>query len=65
MRKALFAIVFIFIFVSAVNAKEMIAITDMAGRKVTIPKKVEKVVALSASLRYIVYLQAFEKNCGN
>lgn len=64
MRKALFAIVFIFIFVSAVNAKEMITITDMAGRKVTIPEKVEKVVALSASLRYIVYLQAFEKIAG-
>lgn len=64
MRKALFAIVFIFTFVSTVNAKEMIAITDMAGRKVTIPEKVEKVVALSASLRYIVYLQAFEKIAG-
>jgi len=27
---------------SSVYAKEIITITDMAGRKVTIPKKVEK-----------------------
>lgn len=64
MKKALFTIVIILISVSSVSAKEMITITDMAGRKVTIPKKVERIVALSASLRYVVYLQAFDKIVG-
>ncbi|WP_353684693.1 iron ABC transporter substrate-binding protein [Thermodesulfovibrio sp. 3907-1M] len=64
MKKVLFTICFIFILASYVSAKEMVTVTDMAGRKVTIPKKVERVVALSASLRYIVYLQAFDKVVG-
>ncbi|HHW21252.1 MAG TPA: iron ABC transporter substrate-binding protein [Thermodesulfovibrio thiophilus] len=64
MKKTLLSMIFIFLLLSSVYAKEMITITDMAGRKVTIPKKVEKVVALSASLRYIVYLQAFDRVAG-
>ncbi|GAB5046484.1 iron ABC transporter substrate-binding protein [Thermodesulfovibrio sp. TK110] len=64
MKRVLFIVCFIFIFASSLSAKEMVTITDMAGRKITIPKKVERVVALSASLRYIVYLQAFDKVAG-
>lgn len=64
MKKVLLIIGFIFIFASSISAKEMVTITDMAGRKITIPKKVERVVALSGSLRYIVYLQAFDKIVG-
>jgi iron complex transport system substrate-binding protein len=63
-KKALFMLLSFLIFASSVSAKEISTITDMAGRKVTIPKKVERIVALSASLRYIVYLQAFDKIVG-
>ncbi|MCS7215683.1 MAG: iron ABC transporter substrate-binding protein [Thermodesulfovibrio sp.] len=64
MNKVLFSILLIFAFTTTPYAQEMITITDMAGRKVKIPKKVEKIVALSGSLRYIVYLQAFDKVVG-
>jgi len=33
-------------------------ITDLAGRQVKVPAKIERVVALNGSLRYVVYLQA-------
>ena len=39
-------------------------LTDFAGRRVTIPEEIKGVVALSASLRYVVYLQAFDKVVG-
>lgn len=35
-------------------------ITDMVGRKVNVPNKIRRIVALNASLRYVVYLQATE-----
>lgn len=63
--KSLILSVFLFIFLSLpVHAKEVITITDMEGRRVTIPKRVERVVALSGSLRHIVYLKAFDKVVG-
>jgi len=52
------------IFVEGSFGKELVPITDMTGRKVYVPKKVERIVALHGSLRYVVYLQAFEKVVG-
>jgi len=63
-KKALFILFAIFIFASSVSAKDMLTITDMAGRKITIPQKVDRVVALSGSLRYIVYIQASDMIVG-
>ncbi len=39
-------------------------ITDMAGRKITIPDKIERIVALSSTLRFVVYLKAADKVAG-
>jgi len=64
LRKILFLICLLLTIVSPSYAMEGVTITDMAGRKVIIPKKVERIVALSASLRYIVYLQAFDRVVG-
>ncbi|MFN3567755.1 MAG: iron ABC transporter substrate-binding protein [Caldimicrobium sp.] len=64
MKKILIWLIFALFLFSSAYAEEMVTITDMAGRQVKIPKKVEKIVALSASLRYIVYLQAFDKVVG-
>lgn len=64
MKKALILFVFILFFIKVAYAKDMVSVTDMSGRQVKIPKKVERVVALSASLRYIVYLKAFDKVVG-
>lgn len=64
MKKFIFLLILILILSSQVYAKELIKITDMAGREVLIPKKVERIIALSGSLRYIVYLQAFDKVVG-
>jgi iron complex transport system substrate-binding protein len=36
-------------------------IKDMAGRNVTIPAEIKRIVAISASLRYIVYMQCFDR----
>ncbi len=63
--KDLILSMFLVIFFSlSVYAKEVITITDLEGRRVTIPKRVERVVALSGTLRYIVYLKAFDKVVG-
>lgn len=51
-------------FLKVTYAKEMVTISDMAGREVSIPKKVDRIVALSGSLRYIIYMQAFDKVIG-
>ncbi len=64
MKKALILCIFILLFIFPAYAEEMVTITDMAGRQVKIPKKIDRIVALSASLRYIVYLQAFDKVVG-
>ncbi|MFN4196813.1 MAG: iron ABC transporter substrate-binding protein [Caldimicrobium sp.] len=64
MKKILIWLIFALFLISSAFAEEMVTITDMAGRQVKIPKKVERIVALSASLRYIVYLQAFDKVVG-
>jgi len=63
-KRFIFSLILILTFSSQVYAKEMIRITDMAGREVLIPKKVERIVALSGSLRYVVYLQVFDKVVG-
>ena len=57
----IFTLLFLF---SQANAKELITVKDMLGRQVSIPKKVERIVALNATLRYVVYLQAFDKVVG-
>lgn len=44
--------------------KERVYITDMAGRKVNVPKEIKRIVPLGAALRYIVYLRAFDKVVG-
>jgi len=54
----------LFIFIESSFGKDLVLITDMAGRKVYVPRKVERIVALHGSLRYVVYLQAFEKVVG-
>lgn len=63
-KKIIFSLFLILVSSIPVHAKELIKITDMAGREVLIPKKVERIVALSGSLRYVVYLQAFDKVVG-
>ncbi|GLI52464.1 iron ABC transporter substrate-binding protein [Thermodesulfovibrio yellowstonii] len=63
MRKFLF-LIFLLLCFSPAHAKDMIKITDMAGREVLIPKKIERIVALSGSVRYVIYLQAFDKLVG-
>lgn len=61
MKRYIVAISLLLVLIPYVGRAQTIAITDMAGRHVHIPKKVNRIVALSASLRYIVYLQAFDK----
>lgn len=39
-------------------------VTDMAGRKVSIPDRVDRIVAISGALRLIVYLDAVDKVVG-
>ncbi len=46
------------------EAKDKITIKDMAGREVTIPKKVQRIVALSSTLRFVVYLKETDKIVG-
>ncbi len=64
MKKSLLLVLLLFIFSSHLYAKEIITIKDMAGRTVNIPKKIDRIVALHASLRYVVYLEAFDKVVG-
>jgi len=39
-------------------------IVDMLGRKVSIPQKVNRIVPLGGAMRYVVYLNAFDKVVG-
>jgi iron complex transport system substrate-binding protein len=64
MKKFFLCIVLVLLVPLQVLAREKIMITDMAGRRVTLPEKVESLVALHASLRYVVYLQAFDRVVG-
>ncbi len=60
-----FALLLLFLLLEpCAYSKETITIKDLANRDVAIPKEVERVVPLSSSLRYIVYLQVFEKVVG-
>jgi iron complex transport system substrate-binding protein len=45
-------------------AQEHIVITDLAGRQVPVPKTIERIVPLGGALRYVVYLQGFDKVAG-
>ncbi len=64
MKKISLIVLFFVLLCSHSYAKETITIKDMAGRTVTIPKQIDRIVALHASLRYVVYLQAFDKVIG-
>jgi len=46
------------------NSKETVTITDVAGRTVQVPVKVDKVVGTGCSAREIVYLNASDKIVG-
>lgn len=46
------------------EATDKIVIKDLAGREVSIPKKVQRIVALNSSLRFIVYLKETDKVVG-
>ncbi|MBP2144414.1 iron complex transport system substrate-binding protein [Methanococcus voltae] len=48
----------------ASKTAEYMTITDMAGRTVQVPKKVDKVIGLACTLREIVYLGAKDKVMG-
>ncbi len=54
----------LFLLVANTHAEQWTTIKDMVGREVKIPKKVDRIVALNASLRYVVYLQAFDQVVG-
>lgn len=47
-----------------VEAAERVAIVDMAGRHVAIPKSVNRIVPVWGAMRYVVYLRAFDKVVG-
>jgi len=64
MSRALIFLLSSFLFPFYAYGGNQITITDMAGRQVKVPKKIERIVALHASLRYVVYLQAFDKVVG-
>lgn len=60
MRKVyyiLFITLSIFFYTSSCLGKEII---DMSGRRVIIPNKIKSIVPISASLRYIVYLNSLD-----
>lgn len=44
--------------------KDMRTITDMAGRKLKVPNKIERVVPLGSGLRFLTYMQAVDKIVG-
>jgi len=64
MKQFIIVIVLLLALVPYTVSAQTVTITDMAGRKVLIPQQVHRIVALSASLRYIVYLQAFDMVVG-
>ncbi|MGD9733339.1 MAG: iron ABC transporter substrate-binding protein [Desulfamplus sp.] len=67
MRKILvvFCLFIMWILVSAAAASETLNITDMSGRKVTVPSNPAKIICLGpGALRLIVYLDAADKVAG-
>ncbi len=60
----LILIALVFILPSPSEAKNTITIKDMAGRQVAIPEKVQRIVALSSTLRFVVYLKETDKVVG-
>jgi len=56
--------VFLPFFCKWAEAKNTITIKDMAGRSVVIPDKVDRIVALSSTLRFVVYLKGIDKVVG-
>ena len=65
MRRYVYVLCLVLVFFLQINGfAEQITILDMVGRKITIPREVKKVVPISASLRYIVYLDALDLVAG-
>lgn len=65
--KKLFILIFIgLIYVANLNTAQAsyIQIQDIEGRRIKIPSNVEKVIPLGGALRFIVYLDAFDKVVG-
>jgi iron complex transport system substrate-binding protein len=50
------AVILIFSLVPVVQAADTITVTDLAGRKVSVPARVEKIAAVTGTLRLVVYL---------
>lgn len=62
-------IVFLFLsfclaIVNLAEAKKTLTIKDMAGRQVLIPERVQRIVALNSTLRFVVYLREIDKVVG-
>lgn len=55
---------FCFAIANLAEAKNTVTIKDMAGRQVVIPDKVQRIVALSSTLRFVVYLKGIDKVAG-
>lgn len=64
LKKILFILIILFFSTSYAQAVEKIQIQDMAGRKINIPSKIERVVPLGSALRFITYIQALDKVVG-
>jgi iron complex transport system substrate-binding protein len=54
----------IFSLATFVHASETIKISDMAGRDVIIPAKIERIAAITGTLRLVVYLGCLDKVVG-
>lgn len=46
------------------DGAQMISITDMAGRKVSIPAQVKRIVPLGGAMRFVVYMQGLDAVVG-
>lgn len=57
-------LLFGFTIANLAEAKNTITIKDMAGRQVVIPERVQRIVALSSTLRFVVYLKEIDKVVG-
>ncbi len=55
-----------FVLCIAINsiANEMVKITDMLGRELSIPNRIERIIPLGSALRFITYMQCVEKVAG-
>lgn len=60
----LFYCTFFIIFSHTAEGGNTIIFKDMAGREVALPEKVNRVVALGSTLRFVVYLQGLDKIAG-